>query len=287
MTLKQQPAVWPITDIVIFDCDSTLSSVEGIDELARLTGQASAVADLTRRAMDGEIPLENVYSYRLNTSNPNSSQVNDIWRIYRETVISDAVEVIAALQGAGCKVFIVSGGLIEPVRDFGVWLNVPREYIFAVDMEYDQLSGQWWRYWEQVGEQNPNANYLAVNDNPLAGTGGKNLIIDRIRSRYPGRAMLVGDGLSDLEAAEHVDLFVGFGGAVIREVVEQEASVYISTPNLSPILPLALGRLADRSQSRRVFRDGLRRIEQGEVKFREALKRELLLKSIAAEKRTG
>ena len=45
---------------VIFDCDMTLAAVEGIDELARLKGQAEYIADLTRQAMDGIIPLEEV-----------------------------------------------------------------------------------------------------------------------------------------------------------------------------------------------------------------------------------
>ncbi|MFQ5409145.1 MAG: HAD-IB family phosphatase [Anaerolineales bacterium] len=274
--------VWPITDLVIFDCDSTLSTVEGIDELARLTGQEAAVADLTRRAMDGEIPLESVYGFRLNTSNPNLSQVNHLWRIYRETVIPDAPDVIAALQAGGCKVFIVSGGLIDPVRDFGVWLNVPREHIFAVDMEYDQLAGEWWRYWEQPGGNNPNANYLAVGEQPLAGAGGKNVVIDRIRSRHPGRAMLVGDGLSDLEAADRVDLYVGFGGAARRAVVEEKAPVFIRTLTLSPILPLALGALADRSRWRALFRDGVQRIERRDVRFRDEAQREMLLQSLAS-----
>ena len=45
---------------VIFDCDMTLVTVEGIDELARLKGQAEYIAELTRQAMDGKIPLEEV-----------------------------------------------------------------------------------------------------------------------------------------------------------------------------------------------------------------------------------
>jgi hypothetical protein len=44
--------------VIFFDCDSTLTTIEGIDELARLKGQYDHIADLTRRAMDGEIKLE-------------------------------------------------------------------------------------------------------------------------------------------------------------------------------------------------------------------------------------
>ena len=50
---------------VIFDCDSTLSTIEGIDELATLKGQTDHIAELTRQAMDGLVPLEEVYAARL------------------------------------------------------------------------------------------------------------------------------------------------------------------------------------------------------------------------------
>ncbi len=179
------PPIWPIANIVIFDCDSTLSTIEGIDELGRMTGHEYDVAMLTKRAMEGDIPLETVYGHRLVTANPNQEQVRAIANLYRETVIPDARAVIEALQSMGTDVFIVSGGLIEPVRDFGVWLGVPRQNIFAVNMEYDQLAGEWWRYWDLPGGHNPQANYLAVESNPLTGTHGKNQVISRIRAEYP------------------------------------------------------------------------------------------------------
>lgn len=263
------PSIWPITDVVIFDCDSTLTAVEGIDELARLTDSADDVAALTQRAMNGEIPLESVYRHRLDISNPTRAQVNYLQRIYRENAISDARQVVEALQDLGCKVFVVSGGLIEPVRDFAVWLGVPRENVYAVDMEFDQLAGRWWRYWEQPGGNNPQANYLAVPDNPLAGAGGKSRIIGLIRADHAGRALLLGDGLSDLEAQGQVELFVGFGGVVYRERVARESPIYVRTPGLAPLLPLALGRLAAARVSRwaSLYAEGLRQVTQGEVLF--------------------
>ena len=49
--LSNSPPIWPVSDLVIFDCDSTLSGVEGIDELARMAGRQGDVSALTRRAM--------------------------------------------------------------------------------------------------------------------------------------------------------------------------------------------------------------------------------------------
>ncbi len=277
------PPIWPIANIVIFDCDSTLSTIEGIDELARMTGQEYDVARLTKRAMEGDVPLESVYGHRLVTVNPTQEQVQKIAQAYRETVIPDAGEVIAALQAMGSEVFIVSGGLFEPVRDFGVWLGVPRENIFAVNMEYDQLAGKWWRYWDQPGGQNPRANYLAIESNPLTGTLGKNQIISRIRATHPGRVLMIGDGLSDLEVSEDVDLFVGFGGAIYRERIAAESPIYIHKPTLAPILPLALGQLGNTPRFANLWADGLQRVYTDEVTFQDASLRNSFLTALRRE----
>jgi len=268
VTNTTPPSIWPVSEVVIFDCDSTLTMVEGIDELARLNHSAADVAALTRQAMDGALPLDAVYERRLDLSNPTRAQVRHVQRIYRENVVPDAPQVVRALQDLGCQVFIVSGGLIEPVRDFGAWLGAPPDHIYAVEMEYDQLAGQWWRYWEQVGGNNPHANYLAVRENPLTRAGGKMNVVASLLAEHPGRSILVGDGLSDLEARDQVNLFVGFGGAVYRERVAREAPVYIRALSLAPLLPLALGRTAARVRPwSHLYAEGLWRIEQGEVTF--------------------
>lgn len=253
--------IWLPFDLIIFDCDSTLSLIEGIDELARLAGQESEIAALTKRAMDGDIPLEAVYERRMVAVKPTRAQLRAVRQAYRDKMVADATEVIAALKAMGKEVFIVSGGLLEAVADFGEWLGLAPDHIFAVGMEYNQLSGEWWRY----NQPNQAESFLAVESHPLTSTGGKSAIIENeIRIRYKGRALLVGDGLSDLEARPSVDLFVGFGGAVTRARVAAEADVFIRTPYLSPIVALAAGRSAASSA---VLLDGLKRIEQSEVSF--------------------
>lgn len=283
--MSQLPPIWPTADLVIFDCDSTLSTIEGIDELARMTGHEYDVAMLTKRAMEGDVPLESVYGHRLVTVNPTQEQVRAIANHYRETVIPDAAALIAALQTLGTAVYIVSGGLIEPVRDFGVWLGVPRHNIYAVNMEYDQLAGQWWRYWELPGGANPQANYLAVEPNPLTGTLGKNQIIAQIRAEKTGRVVMIGDGLSDLEVAEDVDLFVGFGGAVHRQRVAADAPVYIHTLTLAPLLPLVLGQLGNVPPYATLWASGLKSVYDGEVTFRDPAMKEIFLTAMRRDQK--
>src|SRR5512137_330586 len=88
--------------LIFFDCDSTLTAIEGIDELARLKGQYDHIADLTRRAMDGEIKLEEVFAARLDLLRPTRADLHHIAEAYRETLVPDAKETIDALRFAGC-----------------------------------------------------------------------------------------------------------------------------------------------------------------------------------------
>ncbi len=233
---------WPPFEAVIFDCDSTLSTVEGIDELARWAGKEAEVAALTERAMNGELPLEQVYTRRLEMINATRENVERLARLYRETLVPDARDVISALQADGRRVYIVSGGLAKGVRDFGVWLGVPEQRIHAVELEYNQLAGNWWEPWRHPAGRNLDEQILAHDGGPLTIGKGKAEIIRRLRAGTRGRAILIGDGGSDLEAAGAVDLFVGFGGVTARPRVVAGSSVFIHSAGLAAILPLALAR---------------------------------------------
>ena len=60
------------TKLLLLDCDSTLSSIEGIDELGRLRGPETfkAVEDMTTAAMDGGTPMEAIFAKRLDIIKP-------------------------------------------------------------------------------------------------------------------------------------------------------------------------------------------------------------------------
>jgi len=58
---------------VFFDVDSTLVTIEGIDVLA---GGNPEIASLTNAAMNGEIPLDQVYARRLELIRPTRAQVD-------------------------------------------------------------------------------------------------------------------------------------------------------------------------------------------------------------------
>jgi phosphoserine phosphatase len=230
---------WTSFDLIFFDCDSTLSTIEGIDELARLKGKEWRVGLLTQKAMDGELDLQEVYGKRLRAIRPTRGQLKAIEERYYETQVEDAQAVLDALRFINREVFIISGGLAEPVRGFGKRLGVSPNNIRAVELEYNELSGDWWRYHDPGTRSRQ--TYLDYDEGPLTVTSGKPDIINELAAGKHGRRLMVGDGSSDLATRDVVDLFVGFGGVVKRDKVMRESAIFIESTSLAPILPIATG----------------------------------------------
>ncbi len=260
---------WPGFDYIFFDCDSTLSTIEGIDELARMKGKFDEVKRLTDAAMEGEIHLESVYDRRLQLLSPTRAEIREVARKYRQTLVPDVREVIKALQAVDKTLFIVSGGLFAAVSPFGEWLGIPHENIRAVDVHYNNLSGRWWDYQQDRWGLRPDVTCLGPKETPLIASHGKADVVRDLLGEREGRSVLIGDGMSDMAAKPAVDLVIGFGGVVIRERVAAEADVFIKSKSLVSILPLALSgpeqtRLAETPHRQTVAR-GQAMLEQGQI----------------------
>ena len=263
---------WGSYDLIFFDCDSTLSGIEGIDELARLKGKGWRVSVLTERAMNGELDLAGVYGRRLQAIRPTRGQVNAIVERYQQTLVPDARAVLDALQFLGKTVFIISGGLAEPVRGLGQRLGIPAEQIRAVELEYNQLAGEWWRYHEPGTQQQH--TWLDYQVGPLTVSSGKPEMVRELAGERPGRRLMIGDGVSDLATREVVDLFVGYGGVVARDVVREHAEAFIHSPSLAPLLPVTAGpagwQRVRGTAHQAVFEKGLRLALAGELTLKES-----------------
>jgi phosphoserine phosphatase len=229
---------WPHYEHVIFDCDSTLTTVEGIDILAESAGKGWRVGILTRAAMEGDLNLEAVYDKRLRALNPTRAQIRAVHKVYKQHIVEDAAAVVTLLQQLGHRVYIISGGLAEPVTEFGLFLGVPRRHIRAVGVDYDALAGSGWYL---PGEPGGEERYLAHQEGALTVSDGKARIVQELLAGKSGRSLLVGDGNSDLLAAGAVDLFVGYGGVVKRPRVLAEAPAFLHSGSLAPLLLLAAG----------------------------------------------
>ena len=205
-------------DIVCFDCDSTLSKIEGIDELARRVGLGEELAKLTDAAMNGDVALEDIYGKRLDLIKPNRDALNWLAELYIAELVDGVAEVFAELAKHNKTIHIISGGLLPAILPLAKILNVPVENVHAVDVYFAE-----------------NGDYLGYEiDSPLAKNGGKAAIIKSLNST---NIVMIGDGKTDLEAQQGGAKVIGFGGVVNRKLVREQADFFVTDKNLTAVLP--------------------------------------------------
>jgi len=207
---------------IVFDVDSTLSGIEGIDELAEAAGMRKEVSALTNRAMRGEIPLESVYKSRLDAIRPSREALEKLGKKYVKRTLPHARELVRALERLGKRVCIVSGALEPPVRALAEHLDIALSGVFAVPV---RLAAD--------------GSYAGFDESsPLARSGGKIAFVRALAEARKGGLALVGDGVTDLEAAEHASRFVAFGGVVKRAPVFEAATITCEKRDFAALLPL-------------------------------------------------
>ncbi len=206
-------------DTVIFDCDSTLSTLEGIDELANRFGVYDQLAPLTQAAMDGELKLDEVYQRRMQLITPGLHDIEWLGERYVETQVSGAQQTVEALKKSGKNIHIVSGGIRQAVIKLADALTIDRTNVHAVDIYFDE-SGAYTGFDES---------------SPLSMSGGKKTVC-RMIAGINGHAVIIGDGITDMEAKQERVAVIGFGGVVNRPRVKQSVSDYIEEPSLLPVL---------------------------------------------------
>lgn len=210
---------------VYFDCDSTLATIEGIDELVQWAPPAlrADVAALTEKAMNGEVPLAEVYERRLRALAPSREQLERIGALYVARLVPDAHAVVQALQHLGKHVGICSGGLAIPVQHVAAHLGIAPANVHAVPVRFDAAGG-----------------YVDFDrSSPLWRNAGKVAVLRAVPPEQRPLAF-VGDGVTDLETQGHVARFVGFGGVVARPAVRERAEVFVAGPGLAAVLPHVL-----------------------------------------------
>ncbi len=204
---------------VIFDCDSTLTAVEGIDELAR--GHRPEIERLTHMAMSGELRLEQVYARRLDLIRPTAAEVARVGALYIERVVPGAEETVRILRQERVKVRVLSGGLAPAVRVLARHLGIPDADVAAVEVYFG-----------------PDGSYAGFDmTTPLARSGGKREWIAAQGDKLQPPVLLVGDGATDLEARSVVSAFAAFTGVIARPDIVRQADVVIAGPSLTELIP--------------------------------------------------
>ncbi len=97
--------------LVAFDMDSTLISIECVDEIAAMAGKKAEVSAITEAAMRGEI-ADYKESLRRRVALLAGVPASDLQRVYDERLRfnAGAEALVAACRGAGLKTLLVSGG---------------------------------------------------------------------------------------------------------------------------------------------------------------------------------
>jgi len=206
-------------EVICFDCDSTLSKIEGIDELARRVGLGESMSKLTDAAMNGEVLLEAVYEQRLSLIKPDRNSIDWLAGLYIEQIVDGVKDVFDTLAVPGKELHIISGGLRQAILPLATYLGVPEARVHAVDI-YFNADGSY-RDYDQ--------------SSPLARSGGKAEICRRLL-KAQGSLVMIGDGKTDMEAKQAGAVVIGFGGVVDRPVVREQADFYSAEPSLVSVL---------------------------------------------------
>ncbi|MEO6504665.1 MAG: phosphoserine phosphatase SerB [Terrimesophilobacter sp.] len=203
--------------LVVLDVDSTLIENEVIELLAAAAGSHDRVAEITYRAMNGELDFE--ASLRARVATLAGLPVSVFDTVAGQIRYTPGVrEMTAGVQAAGGKVGVVSGGFHE-----------------LVDPLADELGLDLWC-----------ANRLALERGELTGALTGPIIDSEAKARVLrgwardcgvplAKTVAVGDGANDLKMMAIAGLSVAFDA---KAPVRDEADLIMDIRDLAQLLPM-------------------------------------------------
>lgn len=203
--------------LVVLDVDSTLIEDEVIELLADAAGSHEAVADITLRAMNGELDFAESLRERVATLKglPESVFAEVAAKV---TVTRGVPELVAGVHEAGGLVAVVSGGFHEIVDPLATELGLDHWRANRLEVVDGILTGE-------VVLPIVDAEAKAIALQEWADAAGLPL----------SQTLAIGDGANDLPMMALAGLSVGFDAkAPVRDV----ADVLLDERDLSMALPL-------------------------------------------------
>lgn len=202
---------------VVFNFDSTLTSIEGPVELAKRL-KVSGVEELTESAMSGRESFSQVFKKRFKLYKPSISDLRWLNKQYLAHITPGAGELIKALKQRGHRLYIVSASYRLATLGVARALGIPFLHVCAIDIDFDD-NGRYKSYDE--------SNILTTDD-------GLEIVLAEITKLGP--TVYIGDSVRDMDALSVADLVIGYGGARYRPEVEKIADQYINDKSLMPAL---------------------------------------------------
>lgn len=190
--------------LFISDMDSTLITVECIDEIAAVLGIKPQVAAITETAMRGEIDFEAALRQRVQLLEGIS--VEALQKVYDERVelTAGAEQMLVGLKQSGIKTALVSGGFTFFTERLQQRLGLDYALACVLEIEQGQLTGQ---IVSQIVDAEAKARMLADICIELG--------ID------PKQTVAIGDGANDLNMLASAGLSIAFRAQdKVREVAD-------------------------------------------------------------------
>lgn len=178
--------------LVVMDMDSTLIQVEILDEMARLYGVVEEVAEITRRAMAGELDFEQSLKERIRLLE--GMPYDEVLRLAEDLPVTEGAEqLLKVLRGLGYKTGVLSGGFRFAADALKQRLGLDYAYANQLEVKGGRLTGR-------VKE-------------PIVGPQRKADLLDAIAQREGislEQTIAIGDGANDLAMLERAGLGIAF-----------------------------------------------------------------------------
>jgi len=210
--------------LAVFDMDSTLISIECIDEIAALVGKKDEVSAVTERAMRGELDFAQSLTQRVALlEGISKAQLQQLFNPIPFT--TGAEDFIRWLHQHGWKTAVVSGGF--------TWFT-------------DQVKNQ-------LQLNFAHANCLSWKNNKLTGSVSQPIVDAQSKANYLKmwadqlqiplqQTLAVGDGANDIPMLDAA----GFGVAFCaKPAVQEHANISIDEPNLMAIADFFEAQVVD------------------------------------------
>lgn len=202
--------------LVAMDMDSTLITIECIDEIADMQGLKPQVAEITEAAMRGEIEFQESLIRRVGLLK--GLEASALQRVYdqRLQLSLGAENMLKHVQQAGLKTLLVSGGFTFFTDRMKSRLNLDYTHANVLEIVDDKLTGK------VIGT--------------IVDADEKKRTVEKICAELgvsTQQAIVMGDGANDLKMMGIAGLSVAFRA---KPVVRAQASVALNFVGLDGVL---------------------------------------------------
>lgn len=225
LTIQNLTAPQKLSDykLIAFDMDSTLITIECIDEIADATGKKAEVAAITEATMRGEI-ADFKESLRLRVGKLVGVTEADMQRVLTERLqlTPGAQTLVQAAQAAGLKVLLVSGGFTFFAEHVRGLLNIDFVRANVLETQNGVLTGGLVEQaWGDICDGAEKRRTL--------------LEVASLLGISPAQCIAVGDGSNDIPMMQAAGLSVAYHA---KPRVRAEAKVCINEGGLDRLLEI-------------------------------------------------